>query len=68
MFYRILDGTNHICQKATKGWRGREELLVCLSFRRWQVGRILCITIAVDAAGILFKYCERTALKVLLFF
>lgn len=63
LFNGILDGTNHICHTATKGWSGRKELLFCFSFQRWQVGRILCRAIILDAAGILFKYCKKTSLK-----
>lgn len=68
LFNRILDGTNRTHHTSKKGWSGRKELLFCFSFRRWQVSRILCRAIILDAAGILFKYSKKTALKTLLFF
>lgn len=58
LFDRILNGTNHICHTATRGWVGRKKLLFHFSFHRWQIGRILCRAI-MDAAGISFKHFRR---------
>lgn len=60
LFNSILDGTNHIrmpCRNEKLEW---EKGAFSFSFHRQKVGR----AIISDAAGILFKYCKKTAMNI----